>query len=137
MEWRLRSMRRPAVNEPGHAHELTFCCFHRYPFLKSERACRWLAESLEEARQKLDFALWAYVFMPEHGASEYLRPGHLTGPTGPNYCPVLSSILCKNFVQATGFRWRAMPLVGKRVPFVFCANKPSVFSSLFAILICS
>jgi putative transposase len=59
-------MRRPAFNEPGHAHELTFCCFRRYPFLKGERACKWLAESLDEARRKLEFAIWAYVFMPEH-----------------------------------------------------------------------
>ena len=33
MDWRLRSMRRPTVNEPGHAHALTFSCFHRFPFL--------------------------------------------------------------------------------------------------------
>jgi len=66
MDCRLRSMRRPAVNEPGHAHELTFCCFRRYAFLQSERTCQRLAESLEEARRKMGFALWAYVFMPEH-----------------------------------------------------------------------
>ena len=37
MDWRLRSMRRPTVNEPGHAHALTFSCFHRFPFLQAER----------------------------------------------------------------------------------------------------
>jgi putative transposase len=26
----------------------------------------WLAEAISAARSKLDFALWAYVFMPEH-----------------------------------------------------------------------
>ena len=66
MDWRLRSMRRPAVNEPGHAHELTFSCFHRFAFLEAERTCQWLADALNEARVSLDFALWAYVFMPEH-----------------------------------------------------------------------
>ena len=66
MDWRLRSMRRPAVNEPGHAHELTFSCFHRFAFLQAECTCQWLADALNEARVSLDFALWAYVFMPEH-----------------------------------------------------------------------
>jgi len=66
MDWRLHSMRRPVLNEPGHAHELTFCCFHRYAFLKAERTCAWLADAINEARKELEFALWAYVFMPEH-----------------------------------------------------------------------
>jgi putative transposase len=59
-------MRRPIVNEPGHSHELTFSCFRRYPFMKAERTCRWLADSINDARKELDFALWAYVFMPAH-----------------------------------------------------------------------
>jgi putative transposase len=66
MDWRKRLMRRPALNEPGHAHELTFTCFRSYPFLRAERTCQWLADAVNEARQELDFALWAYVFMPEH-----------------------------------------------------------------------
>lgn len=53
-------------NEPGHAHELTFSCYRRYPFLKSERSCRWLAEAIDAARDKYPFDLWAYVFMPDH-----------------------------------------------------------------------
>jgi putative transposase len=66
MDWRMRGGRRKAFNTPGHAHELTFSCYRRFPFLKAERTCQWLAEALEQARQKHDFALWAYVFMPEH-----------------------------------------------------------------------
>ena len=58
MDWRFRSMRRPAVNAPGEAHELTF--------LKRERVCGWLADALNDARAKLDVRLWAYVFMPDH-----------------------------------------------------------------------
>ena len=30
-------------NEPGHAHELTFRCYRRFPFFKAERTCPWLA----------------------------------------------------------------------------------------------
>ena len=66
MDWRLRSMRRPAINEPGHAHELTFTCYRRFEFLKAERTCAWLAEAIEQARREQDFALWAYVFMMDH-----------------------------------------------------------------------
>jgi putative transposase len=66
MDWRKRSGRRRTFNEPGHAHELTFSCYRRYPFLQAERTCVWLAEAIEAARQEHKFALWAYVFMPEH-----------------------------------------------------------------------
>jgi len=58
--------KRRAYNDPGHAHELTFSCYKSYPFLKAERACLWLAESIQKAREQSDFDLWAYVFMPDH-----------------------------------------------------------------------
>lgn len=53
-------------NVPGDAHYLTFSCFHRQPFLTSERACRWFIESLHGSREKHEFDIWAYVLMPEH-----------------------------------------------------------------------
>ena len=59
-------LRRRTYNEPGHAHELTFCCYHRYRFLAAERTCLWLAEAIETARAEWNFAVWAFVFMPEH-----------------------------------------------------------------------
>jgi putative transposase len=65
-------------NDPGDAHELTFSCYHGYQFLKAERICNWLKEAIDEARVEFDFALWAYVFMPEHA--------HLiVWPRRPNY----------------------------------------------------
>jgi len=66
MDWRHRSRRRPVFNEAGHAHELTFSCYHRFPFLQAERTCQWLAEAIHQARQAYEFAVWAYVFMPDH-----------------------------------------------------------------------
>jgi putative transposase len=57
---------RKNINEPGHAHELTFSCYRRFPFLKSEQTCQWLAEAIENARSRECFSLWAYVFMPDH-----------------------------------------------------------------------
>jgi putative transposase len=66
MHHRNRSRRRRVFNEPGHAHELTFSCYRRYHFLSAERTCGWLAAAIERARRTQDFALWAFVFMPEH-----------------------------------------------------------------------
>jgi putative transposase len=66
MHWRDRLMRRPATNEPGHAHELTFTCFQRIDFLQTDCYSQWLADAIDAARVRLNFQLWAYVFMPEH-----------------------------------------------------------------------
>jgi putative transposase len=57
---------RQNYNDPGDAHELTWSCYQRYQFLRAERSCVWLKEAIDEARVELDFAVWAYVFMPEH-----------------------------------------------------------------------
>ena len=62
----LRRKHRRNYNEPGQAHELTFSCYRRYQFFTSDRTCQWLRDSIESARRDFDFALWAYVFMPEH-----------------------------------------------------------------------
>jgi putative transposase len=59
-------LHRKNYNEPGHAHELTFARYQRFAFLKSDRTCHWLAEAIDDARRKLRFRLWAYVFMPDH-----------------------------------------------------------------------
>ena len=66
IDYNRRTSRRRSFDEPGHAHELTFTCYHRYPFLKAERACTWLSGSIASARADLDFAVWAYVFLPDH-----------------------------------------------------------------------
>jgi putative transposase len=61
---KLKTCRR--YNEPGHAHSLTFNCFHAQAFLSKDRTRLWLIESLSKARERLAFDLWAYVIMPEH-----------------------------------------------------------------------
>jgi putative transposase len=53
-------------NIEGHAHFLTFSCYRRLPLLTNDRWREWLAESTRAACRKHLFALWAYVFMPEH-----------------------------------------------------------------------
>lgn len=54
------------LNEPGHAHALTFSCFQRRPFLSRDRSCQWLLDAIDRARDTHHFDLWAYVVMPEH-----------------------------------------------------------------------
>jgi len=53
-------------NLSGHAHGLTFSCFHRQQFLTNNWICRCLAESITGSREKHKFLIWGYVFMPEH-----------------------------------------------------------------------
>ena len=65
MHYRDRQHRPREINEPGHAHELTFSCYRKYPFL-TERTCPWLAEAIRDACNELQYSLWAYVFMPDH-----------------------------------------------------------------------
>ena len=54
------------LNEPGHAHALTFSCFRRQPFLSKGRSRQWMIEAIDKARVEHQFDLWAYVVMPEH-----------------------------------------------------------------------
>ena len=64
---RPKSVHRKSFNIPGHAHELTFSCYRKYPFFKAEaRCCEWLAEAIGAARQSQSFWLWAFVIMPDH-----------------------------------------------------------------------
>ena len=58
--------KRRTYDEPGHAHELTFSCYHGFCFLAKDRTRIWLAEAIEQARRETRFDLWAWVFMPEH-----------------------------------------------------------------------
>lgn len=59
-------MPRHAFNDPGHVHFLTFSCYHRHQFLTDDRVRAWLVDAIELARKKHQFALWAYVIMPDH-----------------------------------------------------------------------
>lgn len=58
--------RRKNLNIPGQAHELTFTCYKRYPFLAKDRTRQWLADAINAACEELDYQLWAYVFTPDH-----------------------------------------------------------------------
>lgn len=54
MSFANRQSRRKSYNIAGHAHELTFSCYHRYPFLRAERCCQWLGEAINDARERLN-----------------------------------------------------------------------------------
>ena len=62
----IKRRHRRNFNTSGDAHELTFSCYHGLQFLQAERTCEWLKKAIDEARVEFDFAVWAYVFMPEH-----------------------------------------------------------------------
>jgi putative transposase len=51
---------------PGHAHYITFSCFHRQPFFLGRQTPGWFCETIDEARREEPFDLWAWVIMPEH-----------------------------------------------------------------------
>ena len=53
-------------NTPWQAHYLTFSCLRRQPFFRGRRTPVWFLESLDTARRKEAFDLWAFVIMPEH-----------------------------------------------------------------------
>jgi putative transposase len=91
-------------NEPGHAHALTFSCFHQQPFLSRERACRWTLEAIDKARNDHGFHLWAYVLMPEHAHL-------LVMPTAQDYD--ISRFL---LTLKTSVSWRAIVHVRRFAP---------------------
>ncbi len=53
-------------NVPGHAHYLTFSCYHRFDYLSDMESCSIFMEELDGARTEFAFYLWAYVLMPNH-----------------------------------------------------------------------
>ena len=62
---RVRKLR-GSCDDPGNAHELTFSCYQRRPFLESDRTRQWCVDALAQVRRTHDLELWAYVIMPEH-----------------------------------------------------------------------
>lgn len=63
---------------PGHAHALNFSCFRNHPFLRSDRAKGWLADSLIRAMEMHRLHLWAWVIMPTHAHVLYLPTNERT-----------------------------------------------------------
>jgi len=59
-------MKRVTFNLPNHAHFLTFSCYRRQQLLTDDTLCRHLLSCWDDARRKGNFAIWAYVIMPEH-----------------------------------------------------------------------
>lgn len=66
MHYRDRIVRPKSYYALGHAHEITFSCNRKIPFLSKVRPCQWLAEQLDQVRKELQYDLYAYVFMPDH-----------------------------------------------------------------------
>ena len=63
---KLHRKKRKTYNIAGHAHELTFSCYHQYDYFNDPICCTLFIEELLSAREKYHFHLWAYVLMPTH-----------------------------------------------------------------------
>jgi REP element-mobilizing transposase RayT len=63
---RVKYKRLRRIEAPRHSRALNFSCFHSRPFLKSDRACRWLQDAVARALPAHGCDLWAYCFMPSH-----------------------------------------------------------------------
>jgi putative transposase len=53
-------------HEPGDLHEFTFSCYRRRPLLTNDCWRHYLAKSIDQANERFNFQLIAFVFMPEH-----------------------------------------------------------------------
>ena len=53
-------------HDPGHIHELTFSCCHRWPLLTNDVWRGMLAKGIDRAMGGHGYRLTAFVFMPEH-----------------------------------------------------------------------
>ena len=62
----IKFKRRKSRNTPGESHYLTFSTYHKKPYLRDERICKLLAKRINEAAIEHNFAVLAYVFMPDH-----------------------------------------------------------------------
>lgn len=62
----IKYKRRQARNTFGDSHYLTFSTWHKRPYLADHRICEILAKSINKAAIKHNFAVQAYVFMPDH-----------------------------------------------------------------------
>jgi REP element-mobilizing transposase RayT len=53
-------------HEPGHLHEFTFSCYHRWPLLTNNDWRRRLSGAIDGANSIWRCERVAFVFMPEH-----------------------------------------------------------------------
>ena len=54
------------IDDPGHAHELTFSCYQRLPLLTNDRWRILLSQGIDQAVERHRYRLVAFVYMPEH-----------------------------------------------------------------------
>ena len=62
----IKYKRRKLRNTPGESHYLTFSTYHKKPYLSDDRICKLLVNRVNAAATELNFAVLAYVFMPDH-----------------------------------------------------------------------
>ncbi|MBZ0252327.1 MAG: transposase [Candidatus Methylomirabilis sp.] len=61
-----RRPRRPVYDLPGHAHFLTFSCFHGLPLLERDQCKLTVLRVLDKTADAHEVAVLGYVVMPDH-----------------------------------------------------------------------
>jgi len=54
------------IEEPGHGRYLTFSCYKRLPLFSNDRIKDAFVDALAQAKDTIEFHLYAWVVMPEH-----------------------------------------------------------------------
>ncbi len=62
--------------QEGHLHFITFSCYHRLPYLSSDRPKQVFQQILEQTRREHDVDIHGYVLMPEHVHLLLSEPTH-------------------------------------------------------------
>jgi len=55
----IQRKKRKTYNIEGHAHELTFSCYHQYDYLNDPKCCTFFMEELTSVREKYQFYIEA------------------------------------------------------------------------------
>ena len=61
MPWGLKR-----YQETRQSHFVTFCCYHRSPFLTTDSSCQIFESALERVRRSYRLYVYGYVVMPDH-----------------------------------------------------------------------
>jgi putative transposase len=73
MPWGLRRFQ-----ESGQTHFVTFCCYHRSPYLLTNTSKQTYETALERVRRSFGLCVYGYVVMPEHVHLLLGEPPHKT-----------------------------------------------------------
>ena len=112
-------------NSWGHAHGLTWSCYHSRLYFTDPSACGFLLETLAEGKALHNYFIWAYVIMPTHAHV-------LIWPRRPEYdiaaiCSGIKNVMSKRYrkhLEDASPDRHSNLLVHSRGKSVFCFWQP-------------